>query len=74
METAVVGQSLVVQRLILALLCNGNVLPEAQMDRFLMKVIIDYPEDKAELDIIAALGLMPGCRDVTSFAFAGARL
>jgi MoxR-like ATPase len=27
-------------------------LPEAQMDRFLMKVSIDYPEDDAELDII----------------------
>lgn len=27
-------------------------LPEAQMDRFLMKVLIDYPEDEAELDII----------------------
>jgi len=27
-------------------------LPEAQMDRFLMKVNIDYPDDDAELDII----------------------
>jgi len=27
-------------------------LPEAQMDRFLMKVSIDYPDDDAELDII----------------------
>ena len=27
-------------------------LPEAQMDRFLMKVNIDYPDDEAELDII----------------------
>ncbi len=27
-------------------------LPEAQMDRFLMKVSIDYPDDEAELDII----------------------
>jgi MoxR-like ATPase len=27
-------------------------LPEAQMDRFLMKVNIDYPDDQAELDII----------------------
>jgi len=27
-------------------------LPEAQMDRFLMKVTIDYPEDEAELEII----------------------
>lgn len=27
-------------------------LPEAQMDRFLMKVSIDYPGDDAELDII----------------------
>ncbi len=27
-------------------------LPEAQMDRFLMKITIDYPQDDAELDII----------------------
>lgn len=27
-------------------------LPEAQMDRFLMKVNIDYPDDSAELEII----------------------
>ncbi len=27
-------------------------LPEAQMDRFLMKVTIDYPEDEAELGIV----------------------
>jgi MoxR-like ATPase len=27
-------------------------LPEAQMDRFLMKVIIDYPDDNAEVEII----------------------
>ncbi|MGI9294646.1 MAG: AAA family ATPase [Pseudomonadales bacterium] len=27
-------------------------LPEAQMDRFLMKVNVDYPEDEAELDVI----------------------
>ena len=27
-------------------------LPEAQMDRFLMKVTIDYPEDEAELGVI----------------------
>ncbi|MGF1701976.1 MoxR family ATPase [Photobacterium makurazakiensis] len=27
-------------------------LPEAQMDRFIMKVTVDYPEDDAELDII----------------------
>jgi len=27
-------------------------LPEAQMDRFLMKVTIDYPDDDAELNII----------------------
>jgi len=27
-------------------------LPEAQMDRFLMKVIVDYPDDAAELDIM----------------------
>ncbi|MBK0370103.1 AAA family ATPase [Flavobacterium agrisoli] len=27
-------------------------LPEAQMDRFLMHVIIDYPDDKAELSIL----------------------
>jgi MoxR-like ATPase len=27
-------------------------LPEAQMDRFLMKIAIDYPEDDTELDIM----------------------
>lgn len=27
-------------------------LPEAQMDRFLMKITIDYPEDEAELGIV----------------------
>ncbi|EDP59339.1 MoxR family ATPase [Vibrio sp. AND4] len=27
-------------------------LPEAQMDRFVMKVTVDYPEDEAERDII----------------------
>ncbi|RCS70093.1 AAA family ATPase [Vibrio casei] len=27
-------------------------LPEAQMDRFMLKVTVDYPEDEAELDII----------------------
>lgn len=27
-------------------------LPEAQMDRFIMKVTVDYPDDDAELDII----------------------
>ncbi|MCY9873391.1 AAA family ATPase [Vibrio barjaei] len=27
-------------------------LPEAQMDRFIMKVTVDYPEDEAEKDII----------------------
>ena len=27
-------------------------LPEAQMDRFMLKVTVDYPEDDAELDII----------------------
>ena len=27
-------------------------LPEAQMDRFIMKISVDYPDDDAELDII----------------------
>lgn len=30
-------------------------LPEAQMDRFIMKVRVDYPEDEAELSIIRML-------------------
>jgi len=30
-------------------------LPEAQMDRFMMKVNVDYPDDEAELDIIRLL-------------------
>ncbi len=31
---------------------EGTHLPEAQMDRFIMKVTVDYPEDEAERDII----------------------
>ena len=27
-------------------------LPEAQMDRFLMKVLIDYPDEKSEVDVV----------------------
>ncbi len=27
-------------------------LPEAQMDRFLMKVLIDYPDEKAEVEVV----------------------
>jgi MoxR-like ATPase len=30
-------------------------LPEAQMDRFLMKISVDYPDDQAELEIIRLL-------------------
>ena len=30
-------------------------LPEAQMDRFLMKISVDYPNDEAELEIIRLL-------------------
>jgi MoxR-like ATPase len=30
-------------------------LPEAQMDRFLMKISVEYPDDKAELEIVRLL-------------------
>mgnify|MGYP001967563178 CR=1 FL=1 len=30
-------------------------LPEAQMDRFLMKIAVDYPDDQAELSIVRLL-------------------
>lgn len=32
-------------------------LPEAQLDRFLVKILIDYPEEKAELAIVKAVTL-----------------
>jgi len=36
-------------------------LPEAQLDRFLMKVLIDYPEDAAESEIVTrAAATVPG--------------
>jgi len=42
-------------------------LPEAQLDRFLMKVIIDYPEDRDELTVVSQVtsgnGLDPSAVD-----------
>jgi MoxR-like ATPase len=35
-------------------------LPEAQMDRFLMKISVDYPEREAELEIVRMLQLEEG--------------
>jgi MoxR-like ATPase len=37
-------------------------LPEAQMDRFLMKISVDYPDDEAELAIIRLLQKEEGCQ------------
>lgn len=39
-------------------------LPEAQLDRFIMKVLIDYPEREAECEIVArAAAETPGMQD-----------
>ena len=38
-------------------------LPEAQMDRFLMKISVEYPDDKAELAIIRLLQQEEGSAD-----------
>ena len=37
-------------------------LPEAQMDRFLMKISVDYPQAEAELEIVRMLQLEEGAR------------
>ena len=37
-------------------------LPEAQMDRFLMKISVDYPRAEAELEIVRMLQLEEGAR------------
>ncbi len=37
-------------------------LPEAQMDRFLMKISVDYPQADAELEIVRMLQLEEGAR------------
>jgi len=40
-------------------------LPEAQRDRFLMKVVVDYPDDSAELAILYRMGVrQPAARAV----------
>lgn len=40
-------------------------LPEAQMDRFIMKVSVDYPDDDAELDIIRLVrGKSPAIKNI----------
>jgi MoxR-like ATPase len=38
-------------------------LPEAQLDRFLMKIILDYPSQEAELKILAQYGAVLGAHD-----------
>jgi len=40
-------------------------LPEAQMDRFLMKISVDYPQAKAELEIVRMLQAEEGARGET---------
>lgn len=37
-------------------------LPEAQLDRFLMKVIVDYPTMSEELQIVSAVTSVPGAK------------
>ena len=37
-------------------------LPEAQLDRFLMKVIIDYPTMAEELQVVSAVTSVPGAK------------
>lgn len=37
-------------------------LPEAQLDRFLMKVIIDYPTMEEELQVVSAVTSAPGAK------------
>ena len=37
-------------------------LPEAQMDRFLMKISVDYPQAEAELEIVRMLQLEEGAK------------
>ena len=58
-QVTVAGQSYQLPELFLVLATQNPVeqegtypLPEAQMDRFAMKIFIDYPEDEAELAII----------------------
>jgi MoxR-like ATPase len=36
-------------------------LPEAQLDRFLMHVYVDYPEEKSERDILSPSPPLPCC-------------
>ena len=38
-------------------------LPEAQLDRFLFKHVLDYPSEAEELKIVAAYGVRPGSTD-----------
>jgi MoxR-like ATPase len=39
------------------------VLPEAQLDRFLFKHVVDYPSEEEELKIVASYGARPGMAD-----------
>jgi MoxR-like ATPase len=38
-------------------------LPEAQLDRFLFKHVLDYPTEQEELKIVASYGVRPGMAD-----------
>ena len=41
-------------------------LPEAQLDRFLFKHVLDYPSETEEMKIVAAYGARPGSADPAS--------
>ncbi|MFV0476786.1 MAG: AAA family ATPase [Parahaliea sp.] len=61
-QVTVAGQTYKLPRLFMVLATQNPIeqegtypLPEAQMDRFLMKVNVDYPDSAAELDIVRLL-------------------
>ncbi|MFV0483442.1 MAG: AAA family ATPase [Bacteroidales bacterium] len=58
-QVSVAGKTYPMERLFMVMATQNPVeqegtypLPEAQMDRFLMHVVIDYPDDASELEII----------------------
>ena len=58
-QITVAGQSYAMSKLFIVLATQNPIdqegtypLPEAQMDRFLMKVLVDYPDELTELEVI----------------------
>lgn len=58
-QVSVAGKTYIMERLFMVMATQNPVeqegtypLPEAQMDRFLMHVMIDYPDDQSELEIL----------------------